>query len=505
MEESNFDIAIVGSGLGGLACGSILSQRGYKVCILEKHFQVGGCLHHFKRNGVLFDTGMHYFGSYDDGQILNTLFRYFDIYDKVDVIKLDKDCFDTLSVGGKEYQIPQGIDAYRKMLIDNFPQEEKAINLYIDKLQEIYDAVDIVNLREVSSDIMPIKKGADESVHAFVTSITNNKELQNVLCMFNSLYAGKKESASLFEHAVINLFYIQSAYKLAKGGGQLAAALKQVVEENGGCVRIKSKVDKLVCENGSVKHLRLESGEQITAKYFISNIDPLATMQMLEGGNIRKAYVKRLQNQEQTISCFSVYVVLKKRTFKYSNSNLYYYKGNDVWGLDNYSADNWPVGYMMYSRKDNDYPEYAEGLIFLSPMEYSEMEPWVDTTVENRGESYTQMKDEKSRKLLALVKEKYPDIEDCIEAVYTSSPLSFRDYTGVRNGSMYGVAKDYRNPFESQIMPRTRIDNLFLTGQNINMHGAIGVSMGAILTCGEIDGINNIIRDLKSKQKVNGN
>ena len=41
---NNFDIVIIGSGMGGLVCGDILSKEGYTVCIIEKNKQIGGCL-----------------------------------------------------------------------------------------------------------------------------------------------------------------------------------------------------------------------------------------------------------------------------------------------------------------------------------------------------------------------------------------------------------------------------------------------------------------------------
>ncbi|MEG2760289.1 MAG: FAD-binding protein, partial [Mucinivorans sp.] len=34
--ENRFDMVIIGSGLGGLECGVILSKEGYKVCIVEQ-------------------------------------------------------------------------------------------------------------------------------------------------------------------------------------------------------------------------------------------------------------------------------------------------------------------------------------------------------------------------------------------------------------------------------------------------------------------------------------
>ncbi|KAB3731706.1 NAD(P)-binding protein, partial [Phocaeicola vulgatus] len=40
---SKYDIIIIGSGLGGLECGAILSKEGYHVCVLEKNELFGGC------------------------------------------------------------------------------------------------------------------------------------------------------------------------------------------------------------------------------------------------------------------------------------------------------------------------------------------------------------------------------------------------------------------------------------------------------------------------------
>ena len=60
-----YDIAIIGSGLGGLQCAYILSREGFKVCIVEKNRILGGCLQTFKRCNSVFDTGMHYIGGMD--------------------------------------------------------------------------------------------------------------------------------------------------------------------------------------------------------------------------------------------------------------------------------------------------------------------------------------------------------------------------------------------------------------------------------------------------------
>ena len=59
---ADLDVVIVGSGLGALTVGSLLSQRGYSVCLLEQHDQAGGCLHTFAEKNYEFDVGLHYIG-----------------------------------------------------------------------------------------------------------------------------------------------------------------------------------------------------------------------------------------------------------------------------------------------------------------------------------------------------------------------------------------------------------------------------------------------------------
>ena len=86
------------------------------------------------------------------------------------------------------------------------------------------------------------------------------------------------------------------------------------------------------------------------------------------------------------------------------------------------------------------------------------------------------------------LEEDFPGISKAVKFHYTSSPLTYRDYTGTWEGSVYGIQKDYNNPLKTLILPRTHIKNLLLTGQNINVHGVVGVTIGAFLTCSELLG-----------------
>jgi len=75
-----------------------------------------------------------------------------------------------------------------------------------------------------------------------------------------------------------------------------------------------------------------------------------------------------------------------------------------------------------------------------------------------------------------------------VDDIYTSTPLTWRDYTGAPRGTAFGLRKDWRNPLLTFITPRTPLPNLLLTGQNLIVHGVEGTTMTALLTTGMLLG-----------------
>merc|ERR1719353_2398276 len=48
--DDEVDVIVIGSGLAGLSCAGLLASRGYKVAVLEQHYEIGGCAHEFAVN-----------------------------------------------------------------------------------------------------------------------------------------------------------------------------------------------------------------------------------------------------------------------------------------------------------------------------------------------------------------------------------------------------------------------------------------------------------------------
>ena len=70
--------------------------------------------------------------------------------------------------------------------------------------------------------------------------------------------------------------------------------------------------------------------------------------------------------------------------------------------------------------------------------------------------------------------------------IFTSTPLTWRDYTLTPLGTAFGLRKDSRQPLLTILSPRTPIPNLLLTGQNLMLHGLEGVTMTALQTCAKV-------------------
>jgi phytoene dehydrogenase-like protein len=152
---------------------------------------------------------------------------------------------------------------------------------------------------------------------------------------------------------------------------------------------------------------------------------------------------------------------------------------------------------MLSSTASKHHPEFAESLTAISYMDFDEVKEWENTfnTVADeheRGEGYEKFKFEKTEKMLEALEKRIPNLRHAIKRIYTSSPLSYRDYIGSFEGNMYGYMKSSENPLKTMVSPRTKIDNLFLTGQSVNMHGILGVTIGAFNTCAEILGKDTI-------------
>ncbi len=499
-----FDIVIIGSGMGGLVCGDLLSREGYQVCIIEKNKQLGGCLQTYARDKKIFDSGVHYLGGLDKGQNLWKVFQYMGLMDRLKLERMDDNCFDKIIIENdrKEYSFAQGYENFISTLLKDFPDDEDDLRAYCDEIRDICSRFPLYNLR-TGGKFEEKGSSLETDTETFIASYIKNPKLQAVLAGNNILYAGQRDKTPVYVHALIQNHYIESSWKCINGGSQISKFLAANIRDAGGVILRNAEVKAIAGEDGLAAYAELADGSRIYGKQFISNLHPLQTINLLRNLELKAAYRNRIKMTENTVSSFTINIVLKKNTVPYMRHNVYFQREGKAWTMAQYSDADWPLGYALFHTHQQDNHEFAESASVITYMHYKEVEKWastVNTTNEpcDRGDDYKTFKHERAEKLLSCVYERFPLLKESIVDYYVATPLSYRDYIGNGDGSMYGIAKDYNEPFKTLIPARTRIPNLFLTGQNLNLHGVLGATMSGVVTTITIMGNESVIEKINN-------
>jgi all-trans-retinol 13,14-reductase len=506
--KNHYDVVVAGSGLGGLVSALILAKEGYRVCVLEKNNQFGGNLQVFVRDKTIFDTGIHYIGALGEGEILHKYFKYLGIIDDLNLKQMDPDGYDIISFGDSNHEFPhaQGEDNFIEQLSKFFPEERASIQKYCDTVRAICDSFPMYNLKcegKYNGDVL------GKNAKQLIDNSTSNDMLRAVLAGSNFLYAGN-DKTPFYVHALSVNSFVQSSWRCIRGGEQITRLLIKQIKKYGGEVYKRKEVLQFQTEENTVTSVVLKDETVVSGNIFVSNIEPKSTLKMVGEDRFRKSFVQRIQNLENVISVFSLYVVFKPETFKYQNHNYYHFDNSaEVWTSQKYDQETWPKSFVACMNVFDPSEVWARGMTFMTYMKYEELKQWeqtFNTVVEkdDRGQDYEDFKARKTDKFLQKIERKFPGIRNCIQSVHTSTPLSYRDYIGNNGGNLYGYVKESDNPMKTYITPKTKLTNLYLTGQSISMHGVLGVTISAVLTCSEILGKEYLVNKIRqaSERKV---
>ncbi|MDD6582194.1 MAG: NAD(P)/FAD-dependent oxidoreductase [Bacteroidales bacterium] len=476
-----YEYLIVGAGLGGLECGYWLAQKGHSVCVLEKNPQIGGCLQSFHRNGISFDTGFHYVGGMAEGEILYQLFDQLNLL-HLPWHQLDADCFDEVVWNGKSYPFANGYDVFAEKLSSLFPNQRQDIHNYAGFLRKsqpkMADLMAPANPESSSFQMMAT------SAYQFMNQMITDDTLRNVLCGTSLKMELRADTLPLYIFAQINGTFLQSAWRLKGRGAQIAESLANDIRAFGGEVRTNCPVSGFEEKGGAIV-AALVRDERVECEHLIANIHPNALFPLLPENLLRKTYRRRISELPNSTGMFTVNLKLKKNKVKYVNHNLFVHNQADLWGVNPDATGRIRSAGVHFAVPETEDSVahgtlFAENIDIFCPMKWSEVARWADSHVGRRGEEYEVFKQKKAEEAIALVAPYIPGFQENIDAYFTSTPLTYRDYTGTFEGSAYGIRKDYDHLFLTMLPPKTPVPNLYFTGQNVNFHGVFGVTVSAL-------------------------
>ncbi len=473
-----YDVIIIGGGFGGLICGRQLAKKGNSVLVLERQHQPGGCLQSYQRHGASYDTGFHYVGGLGEGQSLHTLFSQLGLME-LPWHRLDPEGFDKVTIGHETYVFPEGYDAFVDTMSSYFPQEHSALKKYVSMLQSAERATghaeQVLELMEVNA-------------YDYLTNLFHDPLLVNVLSGTALKTELRRESLPLYSFAHTTGSYLQSSWRLCGDGNLIVNKLTNDIHTFGGTILCHSEVEELIERDGRITAVRCTNGEQYESDFVISDVHPAVTFDRIKDSKcLKRIFRQRIQHLENTFGVFTVSLRLKPDTLPYFNHNKYVYRKANVW---TFYEDSNSIGGLMVSCRVPEEGNYTTQVDLLTPVLWQQFQQWQHTQVGHRGEDYLRLKQYLADECITLAEQVVPGLREMISEQYTSTPLTYQNYTQTPCGSAYGVRKDCRSAMLSMLSPQSPIPNLLLTGQSLMLHGLEGVAMTAM----------NVLKTLQHQQ-----
>ncbi|WP_378174820.1 phytoene desaturase family protein [Aquimarina sp. SS2-1] len=510
--EENYDVIIIGSGMGSLTVGAILAKEGKKVLILERHYTAGGFTHIFKRKGYEWDVGIHYIGGV---QQENSPIRK--LFDYITDSKLEwadmGEVYDRIIIGDTSYDFVKGVENFRNQMISYFPEEEKAIDGYIDL---VFRANKVMGsfykekalpgfLRFLIGGFLkrPYLKYADQTTYDVISKLTKNERLIKVLSAQYGDYGLPPKQSSFAMHASVARHYFGGGNFPIGGSSRIVDTVDPVIQASSGTILTNAAVAEVIIENNKAKGVRMIDGKEFFADTIISGAGVFNTFGKLipKSVAIHHKLNEKLQKVTPSVSHACLYMGFKSspEDLQLPKTNFWIYPEDldhdscvDRY-LQNEEAP-FPVVYVSFpAAKDPNWPNRYPGrstidIITLVP--YETVSKWKDTRWMKRGEAYEAWKEKIAQRLMKELFKQLPHLEGLVDHYELSTPLSTEHFVNYEKGEIYGIDHTPDRFRQKFLQPRTPIKGLYLTGQDIVTAGIGGALFAGLVTASAATGIN---------------
>lgn len=500
--QQKFDAIIIGSGLGGLTCASILAQEGKKVLVLERHFVAGGFTHVFKRPKYEWDVGLHYVGDLNKNDLVKGIFDY--ITESPIEWEPMGEIYDSTIIEGDRYDFVAGEANQIANMIAYFPEEKEAIEKYFQLVKKLNNASPWF----FSEKLLPpswqfffsklmrkyFLKHATKITYDVLKSLTNNEKLISVLCAQCGNYGLPPKRSSFAVHALIVGHYLEGGCFPVGGSSVIFKSILPIIEKNGGEVLVNAAVDSIIIENNTATGVKMQNGDVLTVPIIISNAGVKNTFtKLIDGKNILPpAMFDEFNNLKPSVSHIALYIGLN------ASDEFLNLPKNNFWVYDNYNFEAGidkalvdlntppPLAYISFpSAKDphwkTKFPNRATVQV-LGVGTFAGMKEWESSSWMKRDNSYTNYKEFVKERFLEILLKVVPQIKEHIEICEVSTPLTTQHFSNYQTGEIYGLEHSPARFDAKWLRPKTPIKNLYLTGQDIVAVGIASALMSGVLT-----------------------
>ena len=480
------NIVIIGSGLGGLSAGIILSLLQFNVTIVEKNPVPGGLIRSYRRSGIECPVGVHYVGALGEDEPLGTMFRFLgigvaDLFERMGQNGIiDRYIFDKFT-----FDLPVGIDAYEKNLRSMFPQDAAAIDVIMKNLRDIS-----CRMREPS---FLINQGDPfQTIEYFnpmgecLEKLNASVGLQAVLAVPSMLIGVPMAECPIIFHHMVLAGYLFSCWRLKEDGTQMAEVFAQRYKDLGGKLILNNGAANILLKEKKVTGVKLESGGDLSADAVVATIHPKTLLNLLEPQALRSSFRERILNLKETDGVIVVQVSVDALAHQELTHNIYRLHTDENGAIKD--------GVFYQLRRGN--VSGANLLSIITKSLDSEWTQWESTKTGKRGKEYENKKLVIAGALLKKANDLFGGLKNArIVDVFT--PLTLRDYVNCPEGSCYGVLRSAGQLLKIVSLNNIPLSGLCLAGQNAVAPGVLGTILGSFNAARQIVGAERLAQELK--------
>lgn len=520
---NDFDVICIGAGMAGLTAGNLLTQKGYKVLIVERNPKVGGCSVNFTRKGFRFDTSIHFINGCKEGGMIYNILKLFDAHQEIDFIPL-KEVIHWVDVQrGIDFHVPILLDDYVKTLTSLFPHEEKGIQaFYRDYSKVVRWLMDYVRKESFFAKFkhffvhLPTSIRFIRAAYKPIASILNNyvqdPALREAMTALSTSFGLFPDEMSALNFLMAEMSYrFEGAFYPKGGAGTFSQKLASIFLKHGGTLLLRHEAVSVEIENDIVKRLILKDPNQVeksyTARYYIISSDVTTfAMKLCPPHTLPTAYLSKIAQRIPSYSNVIVFLGLNLdlKAYGITDYELWRFGGTEktpenidrIIQTRDYSK--LPIeNIAIYSNIDPSCCPSGKSL--LSAIYYTTYDPFKEflTSDGKRSPQYVKEKERIKDQFLSWISDALAihDLAEAVEVYEVATPLTIQKFTGNRNGANLGWRQTADQLMKDPLKAETPLKNVFLAGQwTFPAGGVASVMMSGYIASETIDKKNSSSR-----------
>ena len=485
--EEEYDVVVIGSGIGGLAAARAIAQfGGQRVLILEQHYLPGGMTHEFSREGrFVFGTGLHYMSA-DAGPFLDFLTD-----GRVQLTALP-DEYDVLHFPGFDFSVPASGERFRARLRAEFPDEAGAIDRFFRTMR--WALAGLVTRNILASFPAPVRATGFPIVQRLFPSTYRSlwdqvcrhftdPRLRAVVAARWGLYGQRPSSSAFGFHASVPLtFFLDGTSHPVGGPKEIGDISLEILGRYGVELRLNQDVRRIEVARGRVSGVEVvdrPTGRRyrVRARSVVSAGGVRNTYTLL-GEQARPAWTRELRELSGEPSALMLFLGLDRSPAEFGP------RGENHWFMPGLN-DQGGTLYVSFASLNNPAARFhtVEMLELVDPALVDE---WSGTTEGHRPESYQTFKAETTRRLIDRLDAQWPGIRDAIVYAELATPLTYENYQHSVRGSFYGLPATPARLRSRLAGCRTPVKGLVVAGQDAWGPGVNAALAGGIMAANAV-------------------